>query len=205
MSSDNAWPNVDVAEWAPTKRSLHLYLQMLGKLKVMMSPSQPNWMFTALLLSARGLTTGPLPVGRDALEASLDVFDSELVVERSTGERKTVSLVPARTVADVYADLHDALAALGVHRAISTTPQELADTTPLHEDRRPASYDPAPVLRWFTAATATAGVFDRWRAHFFGRTGIQVWWGALDVSLMLFNRLRKKQCRWCRSGGLFSL
>jgi len=130
---------------------------------------------------------GSAPVGRDALEASLDVFDSELVVERSTGERRTVSLVPARTVADVYADLRDALAALGVNRASSTTPQELADTTPLHEDRKPASYDPAPVLRWFTAATATAGVFDRWRAHFFGRTGIQVWWGALDVSLMLFN------------------
>ena len=80
-----------------------------------------------------------------------------------------------------------ALEGLAVDCTISPTPQEVPDTTPLHEDRRPTVYEPAAVRRWFHAATATAGVFDRWRAHFFGRTGIQVWWGALDVALLLFN------------------
>ena len=187
MSNDSVWPQVDVAAWGVTKKSFHRYLQMLGKLRVALSPAQPNWMFTALLLSARGLTTGPMPWHGTAVQASIDVFSSELLVERSTGERRSIALVPVRTVAEIYAELQTALTMLGVDCVISTTPQEIPDTTPLHEDHRPVAYDPDAVRRWFRVATATASVFDEWRAHFFGRTGIQVWWGALDVALVLFN------------------
>jgi hypothetical protein len=187
MSDAFVWPALDVAAWAPTKKSLHLYLQMLGKLRVALSPAQPNWMFTALALSAHGVTTGPMPWRETAVQATLDVFSSELIVSRSNGATERIALVPARTVAEIYADLHDALEALGVSCTISPTPQELPDLTPLPDDRRPAAYDPAAVQRWFGAVTATAAIFDEWRAHFFGRTGIQLWWGALDVSLMLFN------------------
>jgi hypothetical protein len=181
------WPDVDVARWAPTKKSFHLYAQMLGKLRVALSPAQPNWMFTRLLLSARGLTTGPLPWRGTSVQASLDVYASEIVIERSTGESGRIALVPARTVADVYADILTILAALDVTCSISPIPQEVPDVTPLHEDRRPAEYEPSAVQRWFHAATATAAVFDDWRSHFFGRAGIQVWWGALDVAIILFN------------------
>lgn len=181
------WPGVDVAAWAPTKKSFHLYLQMLGKLRVALSPAQPNWMFTALQLSARGLTTGPIPWHGTSVEASLDVFSSELIVDRSNGDSRRIALLPVRTVAEIYAELQATLEALDVECTISPVPQELPDTTPLHEDRRPAAYEPEAVLRWFAAATATASIFDAWRAHFFGRNGIQVWWGALDVTLLLFN------------------
>jgi len=181
------WPDVDVAGWAPTKKSFHLYLQMLGKMRVARSPAQPNWMFTALYLNARGVTTGAIPWRGTSFEASVDVFASEVIVDRSTGESRRIALLPVRTVAEIYAELQSALEALGVDCTISPVPQEVPDTTPLHEDRRPAEYDPAAVQRWFHAATATVGVFDEWRAHFFGRTGIQVWWGALDVALMLFS------------------
>jgi hypothetical protein len=181
------WPDVDVVKWAPTKKSFHLYLQMLGKLRVALSPAQPNWMFTALYLSARGVTTGPMPWHQTSVEASLDVFTSELILERSTGDTRRVALLPVRTVAEIYAELHAALRSLQLECTISPIPQELPDTTPLPEDRRPSTYDPAAVMRWFQAATATASVFDEWRAPFFGRNGIQVWWGALDVTLLLFN------------------
>ncbi len=181
------WPDVDVAAWAPTKRSLHLYLQMLGKMRVALSPSQPNWMFAALFLSARGLTTGPIPWRGTSVEAALDVFSSEIWVARSDGRSRRIALVPARTVAEIYTELQTALEALAVDCTITPTPQELPDTTPLDEDRRPAAYDPAAVQRWFAATTASAAIFDEWRAHFFGRNGIQVWWGALDVALLLFS------------------
>jgi hypothetical protein len=187
MTIADLWPDVAVAAWAPTKKNFHLYTQMLGKLRVALSPAQPNWMFTALFLSARGLTTGPIPWHGTSIEASLDVFASELIVERSNGASRRVALVPVRTVAEIYAALQQALEELDVACTISRVPQELPDTTPLHEDRRPAAYEPDAVRRWFAAATATASVFDEWRAHFFGRTGIQVWWGALDVSLLLFS------------------
>jgi hypothetical protein len=185
--SSAPWPEIHVAGWAGTKRSLHLYSQMLGKLRLALSPAQPNWLFTALALTARGFTTGAMPWQNGSVQASLDVFASELLVERSDGRRRTIPLVPARPVADVYADFQAALEALDVACAISPIPQEVPDTTPLPEDRRPADYDPAAVERWFASATWAAGVFDRWRSHFFGRTGIQLWWGAFDVSLLLFN------------------
>jgi hypothetical protein len=185
--SDVVWPELDAAAWAATRKSLHLYTQMLGKLRVALSPSQPNWMFTALLLSARGLTTGPMPWHGRSLEGSLDVFSSELRLELSDGRSRSIALVPARTIADIYADLLAALKALDLDVTLSPIPQEVADATPFDTDRRPAAYDPAAVERWFRIVTATAGIFEAWRAHFFGRTGIQVWWGALDISLMLFN------------------
>jgi hypothetical protein len=181
------WPQLDARAWAPTKKSLHLYAQMLGKLRLALSPAQPNWMFAALSLTARGFTTGPMPWHSASVQASLDVFSSELIVEHSDGRSRRVALVPARTVAAVYADLSAALEALGVGVRITTIPQEVPDLTPLDTDTRPAAYEPAAVERWFHVATAAAGVFDTWRARFFGRNAIRLWWGAMDLSLMLFN------------------
>jgi len=187
MSERSGWPALDTASWAPTKKSLHLYLQMLGKLRVALSPAQPNWLFTALFPTAQGITTGPIPWSDGAIEGSLDVFRSALVLTRSDGTSRRIELLPPRTVADVYAAFLAALIELGVVCTLSPIPQEVADLTPLHEDRRPAAYDPDAVRRWFRVVVATAGIFDEWRAHFFGRTGIQLWWGALDIALLLFN------------------
>jgi hypothetical protein len=187
VSAAAIWPELDVRSWAPTKKSLHLYTQMLGKLRVALSPSQPNWLFTALLLTARGITTGPMPWHNRSVQASLDVFSSELKLELSDGQVRRIALVPARTVAEVYAELLAALRALGIDVTLSPIPQEVPDVTPFDTDRRPADYEPASVERWFRAATATAGIFEDWRSHFFGRSGIQLWWGALDVALLLFN------------------
>ena len=85
MSDTAIWSDLSVAAWAPTKKSLHLYMQMLGKLRVALSPAQPNWMFTALLMTARGITTGPMPWRERMVQASLDVFTSELSIEMSDG------------------------------------------------------------------------------------------------------------------------
>jgi len=147
-------------------------------------------MSTALYLNARGITTGAIPWDGDAIEASIDVFTSDIVLARSNGAIERIALLPPRTVADVFASLTSALEKLHVECAISPIPQEVADTTPFDTDRRTAAYDPAAVLRWFHAVTATAGVFDGWRAHFFGRSGIQLWWGAFDVALILFSGRR---------------
>jgi hypothetical protein len=181
------WPELDLRAWAPTKKSLHLYAQMLGKLRLALSPDQPNWMFVRLLLNARGFTTGPMPWGQGSLEASLDVSASQMRVACSDGRSVEIALLPPRTVAVVFAEFRAALAALSVNVTLSPVPQEVPDLTPLDQDHRDAAYDPAAVQRWFEAVTAIAGAFDRWRAHFFGRTEIQLWWGAFDVALLLFS------------------
>jgi hypothetical protein len=183
----NLWPDVNVARWVETKRSFHLYAQMLGKTRLALSPVEPNWMFTPLYLNARGLTTGVIPLDSRSLEARIDVFASEIQLDRSTGERVSIPLVPAQTIRHVYRELQAALDALSAPCVISPIPQELRDLTPFHADDRPAVYDPEAVGRWFRAATSSAGVFADWRSHFFGRSGLQVWWGALDLALILFN------------------
>lgn len=185
--SDSAWPDLDFAGWAGTKKTLHLYAQMLGKLRIALSPHQPNWMFTSLAIVARGITTGPMPWNAGAVQATIDVFDSTMTIESSDGRRVCVELGAARSIADVFADLRAALHELGVTAAITTIPQEVVDVTPLDTDRRAVVYDVDAVLRWFRAVTAIAGVFDDWRSHFFGRTGIQLWWGAFDIALLLFS------------------
>jgi hypothetical protein len=187
MSDPSIWTDLDFASWAPTKKSLHLYTQMLGKLRVALSPTQPNWMFTPLHMTARGVTTGAMPWRERSVQASLDVFSSEMSVELSDGQSRRIALVPARTVAAIYADFLAALKSLAVDVTLSPIPQEIADVTPLDTDQRPAAYDPAAVRRWFHVATATSGTFEAWRAPFFGRNGIQLWWGALDIALLLFN------------------
>jgi hypothetical protein len=187
VSDPANWPDLAVATWAPTKRTLHMITQMLGKLRVALSPAQPEWMFTALHLTARGVTTGTMPWGACALQGSLDVFSSELILEHSDGRTRRIALAPAGTIAAFYTELLGALRELGVDVTLLPIPQEVPDVTPLDTDRRPADYDPAAVQRWFRVTTACAGVFERWRAHFFGRSGIQLWWGAFDVALLLFN------------------
>jgi hypothetical protein len=180
------FPSFDAAGWAPTKKHLHLVAQMLGKLRLALAPAQPNWTFAALALDARGFTTGPMPWNGGAVQASVDVFTSEIVIELSDGRSARIDLRPARTIADVFAAFTRALEALGVTVHISPVPQELADLTPFDQDDRPTSYDPVAVQRWFSIAMTTAGIFERWRSHFFGRSGIYLWWGAFDVSMMLF-------------------
>jgi Family of unknown function (DUF5996) len=163
---------------------------MLGKIKLATAPIQPNWMFTALYLSPRGLSTGTVPWRGSSFDVTIDVFDSAFVLSRSDGVRAKIPLIPVRTVADVYADLVAALAALGVSVSLGTVPQEIPDTTPLDEDRRPSEYDPAAVGRLFAVATAVSGIFAQWRSRFFGRTGLQLWWGAFDLALLLFSGRR---------------
>lgn len=160
---------------------------MLGKIRLALSPPQPNWMFTALHLTPRGITSGFIPYGGTSVEVVLDVFDSTITIARSDGSVERISLLPARTVADVYADVSAALRKIDVACYISPFPQEIPDTTPLGEDRRPSEYDPDAVLRWFRVVTVTATVFEEWRRQFFGRSGIQLWWGAFDFAMLLFS------------------
>jgi hypothetical protein len=186
-NSADPWRALDATGWASTKQTLHLNSQLLGKIRLALSPPQPNWMFTALYMSPRGLTTGTIPCSDASIECMLDIFDSVIRILRSDGRTRAISFLPPRTVADVYAELTVALQELDVACYISPVPQEIPDTTPLPADQRVRPYDPAAALRWFRTYTAVAGIFDRWRSRFFGRSGVQVWWGAFDVNLMLFN------------------
>jgi len=166
---------------------LHLYAQMLGKLRLALAPPQPNFAFASLALTPRGFTTTSMPEGTRSVSASVDVFAGELALETSAGRVSRIRLTGPRTIADVYAEFLATLADLDIAVTLSPIPQEVPDVTPFDEDRRPAAFEPLDARRWLAVVTATSGVFDRWRSHFFGRTGLQLWWGAFDFALTLFD------------------
>jgi uncharacterized protein DUF5996 len=173
--------------WPATRDYLHLISQMLGKLRVALAPPLPEWGHTSLALTPRGLTTRLLPTGSGALEGSLDLVDGLIRLSATGGRAETVDLVPARTISAIWSDLRAALDALGVKADLWDRPQELADTTPFAEDDRARAYDPGHGRDWLALITDIHALFDAWRSPFFGRTGVNFWWGGFDLTVSLYN------------------
>ena len=180
------WPALPYQEWAETKKTLHMFAQILGKTRLAMAPPQPEWLGTCLFFNSRGLTTGPMPWGTAAVELALDLYDDELRVSSSAGRQDSISLFPPRCVADVFGEVKRLLSDHGIDAELWSKPQEVADAVPLDEDQRNCAYVPEQARNWLRVNTAMANVFEEWRSRFFGRTGLQFWWGAFDLAVLRF-------------------
>ena len=186
-SVTDEWPALPYEEWAATKKTLHMYAQMLGKLRLAIEPPQPEWLNVSLQLDAHGFTTGAMPWGTALLEARLDVYDGAIEIKASDGRMHSIRIAPDRCVADVYADFCAALADLGVEVDMWAKPQEIPDTTPFSENRHDCRIDLAHAQRFFRVVAAVQGVFDEWRSSFFGRTAVPFWWGSFDLAVLRFS------------------
>lgn len=187
MTGHDAWPPMPYEEWAPTKKTLQMCAQMLGKARLALSPPQPEWLHTCLYVGPRGLTTGAMPCGERVVAIGLDVFDLAITVELSDGNRTSVPLGPDRCVADVWRELGTALATLGVDVEVWDKPQETADATPLSLNTHDCVIDPEQAQSFHRLLCTLDGVFEEFRSDFFGRTGVQFWWGAFDFAVLLFS------------------
>src|ERR1700693_2233238 len=145
-----AWPRLHLDDWSDTQTTLHRWAQIVGKTRLALSPMQNHWWHVALYVTARGLTTSPIPTGRAAFEAEFDFIDHALLIRTSEGETGIVPLVP-RTVADFYADHLSGLRFLGIEVKIRPVPSEMSDTMPFADDRVHASYDGDAVQRCWQA------------------------------------------------------
>jgi hypothetical protein len=183
----STWPSLDLSRWGATKRTLHHIAQMLGKVRLALAPHQPNFLFAALYLTPSGFATRPIPVGLRLIEVQLDVFAPKIVLASSDGRRHELPFAKLSNIAATYTALLEALRELDVDVTLSPVPQELLDLTPLNRDEHPPTWVAEDAQAWHTVMSATQCIFDRWRAHFFGRSGIQLWWGAFDLTLLLFS------------------
>jgi hypothetical protein len=173
--------------WSATCDTLHAHTQLLGKLAVALAPPEPQLQHAALVLSARGWETRPLPMpdGAGAVVVRLDLHDHEAVVEHSDGRVARVAHTPDRPVADVTGEV---LEAVGGGVKIDPTPQEVSWTVPLDEDYEHATYNPEQVAAYFAAATDVALVLAEFRAPYRGRsTRVNAWWGSFDLGVNLFS------------------
>jgi len=160
---------------------------MLGKLRVTLAPPLPEWFHASLAVTPRGLTTRLLPIPAGALEASLDVVDGVMRLSAGDGRVESIDVTPARPIASIWRDLLATLGELGAQVDLWDKPQELADITPFSRDERGRDYDPALATGWLSLVTEIDALFEAWRSPFFGRSGVNFWWGGFDITVALYN------------------
>jgi hypothetical protein len=168
-ASREAWPSLPPETWPDTRASLHLWTQMVGKLRLALSPPQNHFWHSSLYVTARGLTMSPMPYGPGLVQVDFDFLDHRLGIESSWGGRQAVPLAP-KSVADFYAEVMAALGALGVDVRIRTRPVEIPDLIPFERDRVHAAYDPAAAHAFWRALIQVDRVFREFRGRFLGKS-----------------------------------
>jgi hypothetical protein len=193
-----SWLPLPYGEWRETRDTLHMYTQVIGKLRLALSPFEPQWANVPLYVTSRGLSTSPMPVGLETLEGEFDFFDNVLVLRLSDGriERRVLG----GSVAAFYGDVMRALARLGVEVELSLVPSEVPDPIPFPEDRTHHHYDAAQALRFWRVLARIDSVFREHRAGFFGKTPpVSFFWGSFDLAVVRFSGRRVNPPRSART------
>lgn len=178
----SAWSPLPYAEWRDTRDTLHMYTQVIGKLRLALSPFEPEWSNVPLYVTARGLTTSPMPVGLRALDAELDLVAHTLVLRSSDGmvERRPLG----GSVANFFTDVMRMLERMSVAVTISPGPSEVRDPIPFADDRTHATYNSEHAARFFRVLSAIDLVVKEYHAGFNGRTtAVHFFWGAFDLAV----------------------
>ena len=187
-SSDRkAWPALAYADWADTCNTLHLWTQVVGKVKLRLAPLSNHWWGIVLFVTARGLTTGAMPYGDRVLQIDFDFCAHVLVLRTSDAREQRIALEPMPT-ADFYAQVMAALRALDVEMSIWTTPVEIEGAIPFESDRQHASYDGAAAQTFWRQLVQADRVFNIFRAHFLGKVSpVHFFWGSFDLAVTRFS------------------
>lgn len=184
---ERVWPSLPLAEWRDTYATLHMWTQIVGKIRLARTPLVNHWWNVPLYVDARGLTTSLVPADTSSFEIKFDFLAHELVIEATDGQRRTVALAP-RTVADFYAEVMSTLASMGLGVHIWTMPVEVDKPIAFDKDVVHRSYDPAYVERFFAILVQTQRVLEAFRARFIGKCSpIHFFWGSFDLAVSRFS------------------
>jgi hypothetical protein len=182
-----AWPRLPLSEWRDTQSTLHRWVQIVGKTRLALAPPQNHSWHVTLYLTARGLTTSPMPHGNRTVEVELDFVDHNLLVRTGDGATRAMALVP-RSVADFYREYRGLLETLGFAVKIWPIPMEMQDTLPFTQDQEHRSYDPEYAARCWKALAQATRVLQQFRGRFLGKCSpVHFFWGGFDLACTRFN------------------
>jgi hypothetical protein len=187
MTTTNLWPELPLAEWKDTYYTLHMWAQIVGKIRLALTPLQNHWWNCTLYVTPRGLTTSAIPYKGRHFRIDFDFISHILVIRTADGSTKTIALRP-RSVADFYQETTSALASLGMPVTIWTTPVEVPDRTPFEKDQKHAAYDPEYVQRFWRILVQASRVLTEFRSRFTGKVSpVHFFWGAFDLAVTRFS------------------
>jgi hypothetical protein len=181
------WPALHYANWTPTLTTLHMWTQIVGKVKLELTPFLNEWWNVGFGLTARGLTTSPIPGDHQMFQVDFDFLDHRLQINVSDGRRTSMPLVPL-AVADFYKEFTANLQSLGIRVKINTHPVEADNHISFDEDHVHASYDPQAANRWWRISLQVSRLLERYRTPFVGKSSpVELWWGSFDVATTRFS------------------
>ena len=184
------WPALPLESWKDTCSTLHMWSQIVGKVRLALTPLVNHWWNVPLYVNARGLTTSAIPYRNAAFEIWFDFIDHQLVLQTSGGSRKTLPLAP-RTVADFHQEFMGMLRSSGIEVRIWRMPVEIPNPIPFDKDRVHASYDPEAVQKFWRILLSVQDVFDEFRSRFIGKCSpVHFFWGSFDLAVTRFSGRR---------------
>ena len=188
--SKNSWPELPLDAWQDTYATLHMWTQIVGKVRMALSPHVNHWWEVPLYVDARGLTTSAIPCDLGIFEVRFDFIEHVLIIETNWGPEKTLPLEP-RSVSDFYAEFMSALHGMGIPVKIWTMPCELPNPIAFDHDMQHNSYDAEYAHRFWQILTACTPVFQEFRARFIGKCSpVHFFWGSVDLCVTRFSGRR---------------
>lgn len=190
LDAPECWPPLPLAEWRDTCRTLHMWTQIVGKVRLALTPLVNHWWNVPLYVHPRGLTTSAIPYGERAFELRFDFVRHALLLELASGSGDSLPLEP-RSVADFHRAFIAMLRRAGIDVSISTMPVEIPDPIRFEDDTAHASYDRDAVERFARILVTVDRVFNAFRAGFIGKCSpVHFFWGSFDLAVTRFSGRR---------------
>ncbi len=188
--SSESWPALPLSAWADTYATLHMWTQIVGKVRLALSPRVNHWWEVPLYVSARGLTTSPIPYGEGVFEVQFDFIDHKLEVSTSRGETKSFPLQP-RTVADFHGEFFSLLQSLQIDVKIWDMPVEIPNPVRFDQDTVHGAFDPQYANTFWRILVNVDSVFKEFRSRFIGKVSpVHFFWGSFDLAVTRFSGRR---------------
>ena len=186
----SSWPPIPFEEWKDTHATLHLWTQIVGKIRLVQTAWTNHSWHVPLYVTSRGLTTSPIPYGTRTFELVFDFLEHELRIQTGEGAVESLRLAP-RTVADFYPELFGRLGALGLDIRIRTLPNEIPDAIPFDVDRQHGTYSDEQATRFWRALVQADRVLKDFRSRFIGKSSpVHFFWGSFDLAVTRFSGRR---------------
>ncbi len=185
--ASSPWPSLPLADWQDTYTTLHLWTQIVGKIRLALAPNLNHWWQSTLYVTPRGLTTAAIPYETRTFQISFDFLDQQLQIDTSDGITKRIALAP-RSVADFYRTVMETLKEMDIEVRIWTMPQEVADSIPFDQDEQHGAYDAEYAQRFWRILVQADRIMTLFRSRFLGKSSpVHFFWGSCDLAVTRFS------------------